>query len=386
MKLRPEAELAVLCASPSNHAGRVKELLEQKLDWDYLLRFVANQRLQQVFVWRLREARKLNGTKAVPQALGNAFDETLRNSLQLTRELVRVVELFRAHGIDALPFKGPTLALEGYGNLALRSFDDLDILVRREDVWRARDILQQAGYQPKVNLKPAREADFLRSYDEFLLRGPGGFPLIELHWAFVPPHFAVELGFDECWQRRGRVKLANRELPVLHPEDLLLVLSVHGAKHGWAYLGLVADVAWLLGKRAFAWPQLLEAARARGILRMVLLAVALASRVFEMELDPVLARAIEADSAVERLVLEITESIFELNGRTPHNERAIMASAKLHMRMRERARDRVRYALRLGLRAGIEDWQAIDLPAPLGFLYPVLRLPRLVKKYRSGIP
>jgi hypothetical protein len=46
----------------------------------------------------------------------------------------------------------------------------------------------------------------------------------------------------------------------------------------------------------------------------------------------------------------------------------------------------VRYALRLTTRAGVEDWEAIDLPPSLSFLYPVLRFPRLVMKYRSRVP
>jgi hypothetical protein len=390
-----ECELATLCAAPVLDVERIRALLNLPLDWDAVLRFVARNRLQQIFVWRLRQVSRLRDDwrlreprrDAVPPGLGAAFDETLRNSLQLTRELVKVLDLFRGSGIDALPFKGPTLALEAYGNLALRSFDDLDILVRREDVWRARDALAAAGYTPKVEVRASREEAFLRSYDEFLMRGASGRPLVELHWAFVPPHFGATLNFTECWTRRIGLKLANRELPALAPGDLLVVLAVHGAKHGWSYLGLVADVAWLIASQPLDWAEILGRARHRGILRMTLLAAALVWRTFGTRPDPAVESAIAADPAIEVLCCEITDAIFGLNGRLPHDERAIAASARLHMRMRERTADRIRYALGLAARTGIEDWEAVDLPDALSFLYPALRGPRLAIKYfkASGI-
>jgi hypothetical protein len=307
----------------------------------------------------------------------------LQCALLLTRDLVKVLDILAANGIEALPFKGPALALEAYGSLAFRSFDDLDILVRREDVWRARDALKSAGYKPKLDLNPAREADYLGAYDEYLMRGAGGTPLVELHWAFVPVQFGVTLGFSECWPKRRQLTLANRKIPSLDPADLLLVLSVHGAKHGWAWLGLITDVAWLMTNQAMPWETLIERARAMGILRMLLLAVNLASEVFGAAAGPEAAKEIAADPDVALLSTEIIEAVFELNGRKNHDERLIVESGRLHLRMRERRRDRVHYLVRLVTRPAVEDWEAVDLPASLSFLYPILRPPRLLAKYLS---
>ena len=380
MRLSPEAELVVRGTAPGEpDRKRLEELLDANPDWDAVARFLAFHRLQQQFCCRLREVRP----DAVPAWLEEAFRRSLRETLLLTRELVNVVDLLASESIRALPFKGPALSLEAYGSLAFRSFDDLDILVRRSDVWRAREALRSAGYQPKLELNPAREADYLNAYDEFLLRGADGTPLIELHWAFVPVQFGFTLGFDECWPARRQLTLANRAIPSLDAQDLLLVLSVHGAKHGWAYLGLITDVAWLLDRHRMPWETLIERARAMGILRMLLVPVKLASDVFGVAPDPVAARAIAADPEVGRLAAEIIEGVFELNGRKHHDERLIVQSGRLHMRMRERLGDRVRYCVRLTTRPGVEDWQAVDLPAWLSFLYPILRPPRLVAKYLS---
>ena len=67
--------------------------------------------------------------------------------------------------------------------------------------------------------------------------------MLEIHWAFVPPHFSFDLDFLNCWARRVQIPLANRTVPALHPEDLLLVLCVHGSKHCWSHLG-VRSATW----------------------------------------------------------------------------------------------------------------------------------------------
>jgi hypothetical protein len=385
MTLRPETELLLLCAYPIRSeatTARVRQLLSGNLDWKYVMDFAGDHRLGQFLCWEMKAIRP----DAIPERLERSFQADLKSSLLLTRELVRILAVFERNGIPALPFKGPTLALMTYGNLALRPFDDLDILLRKEDVWRARDLLRQDGYQTKIELNRDREAAYLRSYDEFLMYGTDGFPLLELHWAFVPPHFGVEIGFAGCWERREKLAFVNRVLPALNPEDLLLVLSVHGAKHCWSHLGLIADVAWLMARCPVRWEELLARAHLMGIRRMVLLAASLASDLFHVPLAPPAAHGIAADRDIAAISLEITESIFELNGRKHHNEHQIVRSGLLHMRMRERLRDRVRYFLRLTTRAGVEDWQAVDLPGPLSFLYPFLRFPRLLMKYRSRLP
>ena len=59
---------------------------------------------------------------------GRAQANRLRD-LELTGELARLLDRFRRDGIAAVPYKGPVLAAQAYGDVALREFVDLDILV-----------------------------------------------------------------------------------------------------------------------------------------------------------------------------------------------------------------------------------------------------------------
>ena len=69
-----------------------------------------------------------------------------------------MLEDFENHGITAIPYKGPALALQVYGDLKLRSFVDLDVLVRRSDAARAGTLLAARGYRPHLQLSPAQES------------------------------------------------------------------------------------------------------------------------------------------------------------------------------------------------------------------------------------
>ena len=346
------------CASPVDSG----ELNPEGVDWDYLRDLADSHKLLPLVYWRLK-----------PPALEENFRANLKNSLLLTRELVHVIDLLAAEGISVIPFKGPTLALRAYRNLALRNFCDLDILLRREDVWKARELLEGAGYRSKLQLDARREKAYLDSYDEVVMYGPDGTTLLEIHWAFVPPHFGVRMDFADCAGRLEHLPLASRTLPSLHPDDLLLVLCVHGSKHCWSHLGLICDVAWLVTAYPFDWEPLLWRARKMGIYRMVLLALTLAEKTLRVKMQ------VAHDPAADQLADEIIAALFGER----HDETSIAANGSLHLRMRERLRDRVRYFLLLATRPGVEDWEVVNLPASLNFVYRVLRFPRLAIKYWS---
>jgi len=87
-------------------------------------------------------------------------------------------------------------------------------------------------------------------------------------------------------------------------------------------------------------------------------------------------------------VQSLAESVGLRLARLEAEEKAngILGDGRFHMRARERWRDRASYFARLTTRVGVEDWQIADLPSVLAFLYPMLRVPRLMRKYGMRIP
>lgn len=146
---RFEDELLLCCARSHvdpKTAERIQNLLQEDLDWIYLIGTAFQHRVLPL----LYSSLKNTSLKGVPQVILNQlhshFHANTQNNLFLTKELLILLELFADHNISAIPFKGPVLAASAYGDLAWRQFSDLDILVHKQDFLKAKDLLIRHGY------------------------------------------------------------------------------------------------------------------------------------------------------------------------------------------------------------------------------------------------
>ena len=89
---------------------------------------------------------------APPEQISRFKEATRANavrSLALTAELFKIMEVFRSQEILAIPYKGPVLAAQAYGNVALREYEDLDIVLHQRDMPKANEIMVGLGYRAK---------------------------------------------------------------------------------------------------------------------------------------------------------------------------------------------------------------------------------------------
>src|SRR5262245_8471492 len=135
--------------------------------------------------------------------------------------------------------------------------------------------------------------------------------LVELHWRLVPKYWSLSLDLDLLWARRATIGLLGASVSNLAPEENLLVLAVHGAKHQWLRLDWVCCVAELLRAHPeLDWSRALENARACASERIMLLGVALARALVAAPVPASLAALIEDDQAIAPLVAEVRARMF----------------------------------------------------------------------------
>ncbi len=244
----PEIELLIACALPPSHpqiGDRVRSSAGGPIDWNKLCRLAAYHRVQPLLYKRLAE----HATTLVPEnvlaGLGAEYRAGATRNLTLTGELISLTKAFAAAGIPILPHKGPLLALAAYGDLAMRQFADLDILIHPSDLPRAIAVLAELDYRPAEDLAWLSPSALLRWTGEMSYASPRGVS-VDLHWRLTPSHYPVQLDPEILWRNRTVIDIAGTPLPTLTPEALMLLLAVHGAKHCWEALGWLADVAWLL--------------------------------------------------------------------------------------------------------------------------------------------
>jgi len=375
--LRPEVDLLLLCARAhldEQQRQRIRDLVSRNLDWDYLLQLADRHGLQPLLHWHLTAVCPNTVPKESQQNLRVAFQRVSALNILLTHELQKLIALFAEHNVTAVPYKGPALALQLFGNVALRQFSDLDLLVHPRDVLRARDLLLRDGYEPLPPLTEGQQALLLRTQCNLPFSREQKRMIVELHWKVSAPSFARPFETEDFWSRLvdGKLETTNIKLPAA--EDLLLALCIHGSKHLWERVAWIADIAGLISsKEELNWEELISRARSTGSERMLLLGLQLAERLLEVSLPDEVKSALKADAKVGLLADDVVRDLFT-PGLTPSG---ISGYFLFQIKARRRLRDKINY-LRFTFTPNEEDLVRFNLPSSLSFLYYLVRPVRLV--------
>ena len=382
--LQSENEFALLCAlagaelSPER-IERIANWNRSALDWSEVLRLAEHHGVLPLAARNLIEhARGL--PPEIEHALGSAYEANLRRSLWFTAELARIMQHFERVQLRAIPYKGPVLAQSLYRDLGLRSFSDLDFLISSADFGRAQQALAEIGYRPSsvvtTVLTPAVERFWLRTGYERSFDSAAGKNLVELQWAVLPYFYGVDLSVDDLLARAGRTVVGGREVPCLSPEDSLLVLCLHAAKHLWTRLIWLADIAETLRIQTIDYALVFSQARALGIARILDVSFWLVKNVLRAEIPKPAEEMIAADVQVPALGSEFAERL----ARGAAYDFESTEYFRRILKLRERRCDRWRYLWRLVWTPGAGDIAAVRLPGALFPLYRIVRIGRLIGK------
>jgi hypothetical protein len=329
--------------------------------------------------WNLKKTHFENVTEGVVKELCNEYRINMIRNLLLTARLFNLLDLFQGNGISAIPYKGPTLSVLAYGDISFRHFVDLDFIVHKNDVSRAKKLLLLEGYRPEYLLPADQEAAYLQHECEYNFFDDHRKILIELHWDIVQKYFSCHFHVNKLWDDLEPLSLLGRQVMTVSPEQLLLILCLHhGGKHQWETLGWIADVAQLISmQKNFGWREVMDEAEQSGIERMLFLGLYLAKDMLGAEVPDEINRKLESDPAIPSLAKEVCKRIFTEAESFPGEAERIV----FFLRMRENLKDKMEYCLRRLFTSTEKDWSLLRLPAPLFAFYRFLRPFRLVKKF-----
>jgi putative nucleotidyltransferase-like protein len=297
-------------------------------------------------------------------------------SLRLSGDLVTVMRAFANANVAAAPFKGPTLATLLYGDLSLRQFEDLDILVHRADADRARAVLVALGYTAVVPLSDDQRGSLRRSGHHEQMALPSG-TLVELHWSLNNRAFTRDSFEHYWWENQTHLSIGGMSMPTLGVEQLLLYLCLHGGKHSWARLSWLCDLQRALQTYPGAdWGLVWRLAREAGGARMVSIGLSLVESLLDgASLTASARRAGTSDSAVEEISALIAERL--RSGESGERE----VDFGVQLRARERWRDQLRYTSHVLATPHQADVSLWGLPRMLHGVYYVVRPLRLLWKH-----
>src|SRR5208283_4643249 len=246
----------------------------------------------------------------VARALRLSYEVNALRSNHLSGCAAEIVDSFAAAEVPSIAIKGPALAIAAYGDVAMRVFGDLDFLVRLSDLPRAVKALERIGYSSEAYRADVVESGF---FPDVTLGFSREGSVVDLHWRLSPRHFPFAPDGEHIWNRSVEMELLGRRVRVLGPADTILFQACHGSKHGWMTLAQICDFAHVLATaNPIDWSSVLDDARRRRSLRMLLLGVDLADSLSLCEVPAELLDAARRDSHLASLTRRVTRGIFDL--------------------------------------------------------------------------
>jgi hypothetical protein len=143
----------------------------------------------------------------------------------VAREVLRA---FADDEVHSILLKGLTLQASLYGRDRVRRYGDVDLLVARAELPKARAVLERAGFVLCIDplTQPFRMPD---PHSEDWRRGGDA---VDLHWR-VP---GIDAAADDAWQilirHTERMAIGGEPATALNAEAIALVLALHAAHHG----------------------------------------------------------------------------------------------------------------------------------------------------------
>lgn len=386
MQYKNEIGVLLACSKrddPAALADKITPLLTADFDWNFLYRVsYRNAVFPLVFTNLLKAKPDVQVSSAVPDVVSQLRDHIELNMF-LTSQIFRIVRVMRAKDIPVLPFKGPLLSMQAYGNATVRMFGDLDLLVQPKHLDDATRLLQESGYRPLTSASWLKKSTwYISRQKDVHFVDETGRAVLELHWKLSGSHFGLPKEINRLWDRLESITLAGMEVPNLSFNDLLIYLCLHGSRHSWERFGWICDVYYLLTSRdEIDWDVVLAESKSLGCENVVALSLKLVNELFGYQIPDTFAETMDRTRVYDEIAGEVRQRIF-----SPENVQVEIGDRyTYHLKLKERRLDKwklhvhyILWYLRIILKPNQMDRDALHLPRLLHPAYFVTRPIRLL--------
>jgi len=193
--------------------------------WGALLEAVERERLCGLLTAAI-ETGVLRVTPGRQEQASAARRRAAYVDLALEAVLVETVGLLVARGIDYRVLKGPAMSRLDYPDPAMRSFGDIDLLIREEQYGEALAALSAAG---NVRDAPELRDGFDRRFGKGTpMRTPAGFE-VDLHRTPDRGPLGLAIHVDDLWARPATFTIGSEAFLTLPLEQRFLSVCFHAA-------------------------------------------------------------------------------------------------------------------------------------------------------------
>jgi len=254
MSWLPEDKLLLLCCRTEIGDKERNELTRieiNKIDWGCFLEKAREEGISPI-VYLMLPGIAIDKNilpDYVTDELKKDYYLTAKKNILTLNALGNILDVLNKAGLKVIVLKGAALAETVYGNLALRPMSDVDLLVKKEDLYRINEQLNGLGYFPTD--RSVDDVDLSSTYLTSLdYRNPlGNSPSLHIHWHFVNStipneSYMRQIKMEDIWRDAVRTNIANSETWVMSPHHLIIHLAEHALRvtHSLSKLSYFCDI------------------------------------------------------------------------------------------------------------------------------------------------
>ena len=381
VKLRPEDELLLYCARTDVNPeikDKILSLIQNNLDWNYLLKLASRHRLMSLLYHNLNFTCPDLVPEDILKRLKDNFNVNVRKNLMLTGELVKVLNLLKSEGINAIPYKGPVLASMAYGNIGLRQFSDIDIFIPESEVLKAKKLVLSNDFTLCFEFSHITDKFYLKTQREYGFVNIKTGIMTEIHWDFHGPFFYLPLEPNFFYEDLNTVNINGRTVQSFTLENLIFILCIHSAKHDWENLGWICDISELIQRHEMDWKLIIEKAGQLGIQRILSINLFLAMDLFGLKLPNEISDNINSDPAVIEMSSLIKNRL--LSETLP--QLSLVNKTFFDLKKRENIYYGIKDCILSLTSPAYPDFESLHLPEFFYPLYYLFRPIKLLKRYK----
>lgn len=179
-----------------------------------------------------QELDRLDLLEMLPPDIRAKFEQQSAHVVSANRRRLEVASGVLAalleRGIDVVVLKGVAFGASLYDNPGYKRMNDVDVLLRREQVRDAMQVLGDQGLLPiaeRVGGDPEKQLEVTHHLPPYVNRDLSC--MIGVQWDFRSPLLGHEFDLDAVWDRTVPLDLDGVEVRMLGPEDALHHVALH---------------------------------------------------------------------------------------------------------------------------------------------------------------
>ncbi len=266
--------------TPFDFSNTSSETDITQFDWDYIVKKMRQEGVAEAIFHNLRKNHTEHLVpRAAYSALSDQYFKNLRRNLSIIGELKGILILLKESEISCIVLKGIALAEHIYPGIAMRGMSDIDILVKKSDLYAVDELLSSHGYiarDSSVSSAINNPEGYLASLEYRKENGP--LLNLHIHWHIVNSSvpatmFVKHVDIERIWEKAVAATVADADVYILCPEHLIIYLCEHALRVGHSFdrLILITDIFYALKahEKNIDWNFLVEESRRFNLDRFV---------------------------------------------------------------------------------------------------------------------